>query len=409
MSINKYINNFFVLLIILSSSLIIAYSGVYIIPVFLMLFWIIIIRINVYEILYYFKLSKIDLIFFISIIFLLFNTFFNIIINMIEGYNDLILNQLVSLIANILIMANFLIGRYTFFRISNLDKLSQKSLQINILIFSVLILSVFYIGDLYLARGLLIGQRYPAIVVFWSWYFFIAWIISNDKFFFFAFILGSLLCLLSLTRASYIQWFFCFFLVLLSSKFKDKVKYLLYLVPILIVGYLISSNSVFFLSIFERFSEYLFSFDVVSTDTSAGSRVKIWSAILEYLKLNPFVVLFGTGQLGPSYLPLYITDELGEVLYGTSAHSQYLDTLVRAGVIGLFLELFFCLLVIISSFSMPKTREICHLLYIPMAGILIYGLFNESLRWQPLGALFYFFSGLISSFSINNRIVKTNL
>jgi O-antigen ligase len=97
------------------------------------------------------------------------------------------------------------------------------------------------------------------------------------------------------------------------------------------------------------------------SDTSEGSRLEIWRAILDFVGRNP---LTGTGFLGV----WVIYDAAG------SAHNQFMDTLLRLGAVGALA--YFAMLFAIG-------RHLYHHhagLFVGFLSVLVYGLFHETFK-----------------------------
>jgi O-antigen ligase len=120
----------------------------------------------------------------------------------------------------------------------------------------------------------------------------------------------------------------------------------------------------------ERLFEFFISgrvFDhIADSETSEGTRFRIWAAIFDYVIRNPFT---GSGFLGS-----------WAVVQGTgSAHSQYMNILLRVGAIGFvfFMILLWC----IWNFLLKRNR----FLLVGFSGVLVYGVFHETIK-EPIGA-----------------------
>lgn len=139
----------------------------------------------------------------------------------------------------------------------------------------------------------------------------------------------------------------------------------------------------------ERLFDYILSGDASTalgdSDSSDGTRIFIWTKILEFVAYNPFT---GSGFLGPWILNLY-GDKSG------SSHSQYFDVLFRLGLPGF-------LLFYIITYKVLKYFGRAHLdLFVGLFGILVYGLFHETFKDSQGGFIFAFMLAMYSS-SKNN-------
>ncbi len=124
--------------------------------------------------------------------------------------------------------------------------------------------------------------------------------------------------------------------------------------------------------IFEFFSvrliDYVFSGassdSIADPETSDGTRLFIWSHILEFVAHNP---LTGSGFLGVWVLNLFDG-------FSGSSHSQYFDSLFRLGPL-LFLGYLYYLIRIWWYFRKVDTG-----VFVGFSGILVYGLFHETFK-----------------------------
>lgn len=124
--------------------------------------------------------------------------------------------------------------------------------------------------------------------------------------------------------------------------------------------------------IFEFFSvrliEYILSGAssdaIADPETSDGTRLFIWSHIIEFVAHNP---LTGSGFLGVWVLNLFDG-------FSGSSHSQYFDALFRLGPL-LFLGYLYYLIRVWRHFRKVDTG-----VFVGFTGILIYGLFHETFK-----------------------------
>lgn len=112
--------------------------------------------------------------------------------------------------------------------------------------------------------------------------------------------------------------------------------------------------------------------DVADMDVnqSEGARLALWSGILGVLKWSP---LTGTGFAG---IYLFIP-EIG------SAHSQYFDILLRTGIVGLLLYLWFWKRLLVEyARPYPEITAAC-------VSLLVFGAFHETTKLSYGGLMFF--------------------
>ena len=139
-------------------------------------------------------------------------------------------------------------------------------------------------------------------------------------------------------------------------------------------------------------------------DISTLMRFAIWEELLSKLFQSPITTIFGFGQLGPSYVGGAIA--LGPIYYvaeNYSAHSEYVDQLVRGGTVALVIITALYASVVISSFRVfrksallgPAFRGIA----IGLIGAAVYATNHESLRYSWFGIMFWILVGALSNFN----------
>lgn len=119
--------------------------------------------------------------------------------------------------------------------------------------------------------------------------------------------------------------------------------------------------------------------DTLASGTSEGSRIEIWTAILSNTARYP---LLGTGYLGSYVLEGVITG---------SAHNQYMDVLLRTGVLGFFTYMY--LLYSLMRFLWHNRKP----LFWGVFAMLIFGLFHETFKEPQGGFVLAFLIGLYST------------
>lgn len=305
--------------------------------------------------------------------------------------------RIISLTWTLLILSSYFVGRQT--------NIPDKQLRAFLSIFNIFFVTAgislvfFFIlsGDLYLARRIT-EQRMPLIIVFWAWTFGAIGICEKRYSYLFPWALGTIVVLLSLTRAAYVAWFAVIFFLIPILPTKKIATLFLTVTGVLTFTLLItlSQDNAVAEQLISRFEDYLFSKDVVETDYSANVRVEVWKGLLETLLQHPTAFIFGFGQLGPSYFEINIVDPLGNVIPSTSAHSQYLDSIFRTGIVGLYLELLIFYQIVWKAARNPRISIALRSFSAALGAALVYGVFHETLRWPVFGILFWFLSGCIS-------------
>ena len=337
------------------------------------------------------------------LIWVLISFFANSALDLIAGNFSFLSNRLASLIYFALTITPYLISSVL------IKKETHALLFIKYANFSFFMLIMFYLknyillDDLYLAREL-IGQRVPLIIVFLAWALSAIFLVDKSDgniVKIVTFFSSSVLVALSLTRAAYIQWIFSLLIYLFIFK-KDivKINFFLALMVILIMPSIWMAYSIdFYELISERFNMLLNPVKLASGEESANIRILIWKSIINELSSDPFHLLFGYGQLGSSYMDISNSTLSGNYVGGTSAHSQYFDTLVRSGVVGMLFEILIFIYAIKRSIDL---KEISSMPYFfgahasALIGILFFGIFHETIRWQMFGFYFWFYAGLIA-------------
>jgi hypothetical protein len=249
--------------------------------------------------------------------------------------------------------------------------------------------------DLFLAREEVIGQRYPMVVVFWAWFFGGVWLATNRHRYLALFIMGSMFCLLSLTRAAYVQWILCGVVMLLAATKGSTGRKIGYFALIGIVALVLDAYIDFYQEILiDRFN--FFSPDLATTDDSTRIRLAVWERLLGHLFDYPFHMIFGYGQMGASNLIFDYADYAGFTVLSSSAHSQYIDAVFRMGFPGLILEVLIGVTIAAVPLLRRDTPLQLRIVAACLAGQLGYGAFHESVRWHIFGITFWFFAGVIS-------------
>lgn len=222
------------------------------------------------------------------------------------------------------------------------------------------------------------------------------------------FVIGAVVVILSLTRAAYIQLAVSM-VALTALAFnryvfggRDVGKRLLKLAGItalLLVGLQISpigraiADFEGLRTINERLQLLMDVEAQSSADESGSERLSIWIDIARRMSDEPLRWIVGYGQLGAS---LIRNDNTGGTV--NNAHSEYMDHIVREGLVGLLLFLSFYLSLVLlgvkqSMFS-HRLRPYILANSIALAGVIFYGFFHETIRYALFGFYFWFYAGL---------------
>jgi O-antigen ligase len=111
--------------------------------------------------------------------------------------------------------------------------------------------------------------------------------------------------------------------------------------------------------------------------TSEGARAYIWETVVEYILKHPVI---GNGYLG-------VWAILGEDIAG-SAHNQYVDVLLRTGIIGFGI---YCWLLWRIAYHLYRRDRA---LFWGFCGFLLYGLFHETAKESQGTAMLAFLLGM---------------
>jgi O-antigen ligase len=334
---------------------------------------------------------------------------FSFVLNLLFSFDGLEIQgrRVVSFAMALMLLSSFLVGRHLY---TNGDNLA-------FLVKGVCLTYTFVIGfycylfmteagsDLYVIRRV-IGQRMPFIIAFSSTLVFAFFLKSKSSniYYFVFFILASIIVILSLTRAAYIQIAISIFLLFFSQIKKYFLK------SIIIIILLIFVVSIFFKTFKETESikqisgriELLFDYEAQSKKDISGSfRLEMWKFISSKLLNDPIRLVIGYGQLGPTHISKDFI--LSDGTSGTSsAHNQYLDIIVREGLIGLLLFLWLCYksITIGLSFNNVLTSKGIFIFAntIGLVGVIFYSFFHETFRYPLFGFYFWLYLGILSRF-----------
>lgn len=327
------------------------------------------------------------------------------VLNLIFSMDELALQgrRLLSLGISLLFFSGFFIGK-SFKTISAHSDRLVKGIclaYLGVLCFiAITILMQDYL-DLYVVRRIF-GQRLPFVIAFVSViamvYFFDGH--KRNILYLLVFISGTISVVLSLTRAAYIQLF-----VSVAVLFWAQIRrYFFWSIFVLTIFLTISTlilfefrDSTSVRQVSKRV-ELLLDVRTQSTEDDSGvSRLAIWRNIGLILLDDPIRLVIGFGQLGPSQLSGGINKYQGGE--AQNAHSQYLDIIVREGIVGLILFLTILYKSIkwgLSASSSVPTRIFIYANSIGILGLLCYGFFHETFRYPLFGFYFWVYLGILS-------------
>lgn len=331
-----------------------------------------------------------------------------------------VINQSISLVTMLMFLMPYYVGRFCKPSDKNIRNLLQVLSLSSLVVFIYFIVGyVKLMPNLYMAREL-IGQRIPTVVALISCVLFFMWVISKPRqpLYFIVSSLGYLLVILSLTRAVYIQIAFSFVALVFWMYKNNQIKIRTIIATFTVVAFFAVSGYTFFVQrydvdpflLLDRVDQIFHPSETTANDESANVRVTIWADLGKKLIEYPPGLLFGFGQLGPSYIGDKFTSLSGEAISTYSAHNQYLDTLIRSGVIGLLIEVLILINVVSSSFKNYNTltEEFFIAFGLAIFGVIFYGFFHETLRYHMYSVCFWFYAGFLSSFSSTESFARSS-
>jgi O-antigen ligase len=243
----------------------------------------------------------------------------------------------------------------------------------------------------------IIEQRIPMVISYVS---VIAFVFAmkfkkHRIIYFFVFLSGTILVLISVTRAAYLQLTASLVLFTFISLYHKPLKtVLLSAIFLILVGFLFARSD-YSSQITGRVKSFL-SPTTHGKDISISYRLQQWNALIDEMIHHPDKLVFGHGQLGASYIKTNVNK-----IESSSAHSQYLDILIREGVFGLILFVFFFIYIIYlgifrQDLFPPEYKVFVFANSIGLFGVFFYGFFHESIRYFQFGYFYMLFAGFIS-------------
>jgi len=328
-----------------------------------------------------------------------------------SGRAELLEAQIVSFFSFLLTVSPYLLGRLYFQDGEQTHSfLVGVALAFGFLLLYYGILIYGRVGNLYLARHDIV-QRVPLVITFVAWGVCALgfWKFPGAPLLLVLWMSGSFIVILSLTRASYLQWLlsaaaFCLISAAGHRRFLRRAA-----VTVVLAGVIAVAASTYLRAHFnfdpgvvvDRAGQLMHLRETASSDESASVRLEIWRRLGNRLLESPLRLLAGFGQLGPSpYLGGTFFSISGEYVSQYNAHSQYLDTTIRMGLVGLLLELAVLGMMIVQPFRtrLPAGNlEFFKAHSGALAGMVVYGIFHETLRWQMFGFYFWLYAGMVSA------------
>jgi hypothetical protein len=270
-------------------------------------------------------------------------------------------------------------------------KFSEKSLymfQLSIII-ATLLISFNLIIDFFLLYPEKLprdgGQRVSFILVFTILFLmFDKSVIQNQITKFLIIFILSLSVILLQSRAAYLSFFLTMLLSLILKDLRINIKFIIIL---LLIGFIFYKNDNLYYIYLSNFFIDLVSlnFFVIQNDSSS-----------EVIRFERFLYLLNSEKifLSNGFLGIWNLDED----YG-STHSQYLDVLLRVGIIGFAFYIF----IIFSILSFLKKNNKGY--FYAFLSILFFSFFHETFK-EPQGA--FILSFLFGYMIYKKRNIKTN-
>jgi O-antigen ligase len=338
-------------------------------------------------------------------------------LNFVFSFDDLEMQgrRVISMGIALLLSSGFFIGRALHNIETNTESM-VKGIFFTYLLVMIYIAFIFLSQpslDLYLVRRV-IGQRLPFVIAFVSSLAAVYFFLEKPKKFYYFFMMtsGILAVVFSLTRAAYIQIVVSFVILFMKQIRKYFLRGTLIVILFLATG-------IAFLKLFGEYPsvkqvtsrvELLLDVKAQSEQDVSGSfRLEMWKFLINDLLEDPVRLMIGYGQLGPTHVARDFVSSDGT--RGNNAHNQYLDIVVREGIIGLFLFVWLCYRLLLLGFSIKNVSTYVKLFLIAnsiaLIGVLFYGFFHETFRYPLFGFYFWLYAGIASKITeLENSVVK---
>lgn len=316
--------------------------------------------------------------------------------------------RFISLCMSILMISSYFVGKEYLTKRRQQLYYFTSGILITYLIVNIFELNNFFSGleDLYMLR-VDSSQRLPFVVAYVST---VAGVLSffwkkQRMYLLIILFLGVLVVLFSLTRGAYLQMSLGIIFIIALYIRKKAFTAIILIFSIIAIFVLISNSEISgFQQIFGRW-EQLSDLQWQSEEDPSGSyRVILWRKIVGRLNENPIRWLIGFGELSPTIVTG--GDRNGSET-ASSAHNQYLDLIVRNGIIGLSILIIILFKTIIKGFKgRPKINSIDDNIYVSnsfaLIGIMSYSFFHETFRYPLFAFYFWTYVGMVSQNSCNN-------
>jgi len=319
------------------------------------------------------------------------------------------LHRIISFIVSLGIISPYVISRNYFRKSQYLKYFLWGIVFIYSIFFIYWIYRYISLGlDNFMAARVILHQRLPLLICFvitvGLYYSFVTY---NKKLRFYLYgfyFTGGILILFSLTRASYLQLIIGIVSIFLFSKKEKKLVIIKLSIMFIVCVFFLSSslNLINTKNITKRFNDILNYSSIGRYDASAANRLIMWAELEKKLTQQPLRLIIGYGQLGPSYVGNPTKSFTGSSLKLYSAHNEYLDMLIRNGVLGLFIFALIYFMAIYSGFKIKRrlSEEVRNFFIghsFGLLGVLVYGFFHETIRYFIFGMYFWFYLGIVSA------------
>jgi len=272
-------------------------------------------------------------------------------------------------------------------------------------------MTLYYINGVHLNYGVesrSMDQRLPITV---NYILLMLLLFKNDSFFMniiqkFVFAILLYFLILSYSKGAYLLLLIDTVLIAWFIKFKFRIENFILLLATFPVLYFMLSEYMYLDHLIRRFMKIINILYDYKTDGSTDVRVSTWVWIIKYLYSNPIQMIFGTGNNIAFY---NLSIEVGNSLVSIrTSESQYFDTLLRYGLVGLLLEFTILFRLIWNVFKLEYydiyNKDIYLAFKIFFYGLLVFLIFEPSLHDREFGIFIFVIYGLLVNMRKNNII-----